>query len=73
MNMFESNQMYLKVEWMHSAVHVHNSVISRNNHVAGFNIRYGAGDVNITHSRIIDNFADGINITYGGGSRNVSW
>ena len=58
---------------MHSAVHVHSSVVSRNNHVAGFNVRYGAGDVNITHSRIIDNYVDGINITYGGGSRNISW
>ncbi len=58
---------------MHSAVHVHNSVVSRNNHVAGFNVRYGAGDVNITHSRIIDNYVDGVNITYGGGSRNISW
>ncbi len=61
------------VEWMRSAVHLHKSSIAKHNHVAGFNVRYGAGDVNVTHSSIIDNYVDGINITYGGGNRNVSW
>ena len=58
---------------MRSAVHVHKSVISEHNHVAGLNVNWGAGDVNITHSEIINNYVDGVNITYGGGNRNVSW
>lgn len=58
---------------MRSAVHIHKSQISKHNHVAGLNVNWGAGDVNITHSEIIDNFVDGVNITYGGGNRNVSW
>ena len=49
------------------------TTIAEHNHVAGFNVNWGAGDVNITHSEIIDNFVDGVNITYGGGNRNVSW
>ena len=45
----------------------------RHNHIAGVNVNWGAGDVNITHSEIIENYVDGVNITYGGGNRNVSW
>lgn len=41
--------------------------------MAGVNINRGAGDVNITHSHIVDNYVDGVNITYGGGNRNISW
>ena len=58
---------------MRSAVHVHRTTIAEHNHVAALNVIRGAGDVNITHSEIIDNYVDGVNITYGGGNRNVSW
>ena len=58
---------------MRSALHVHHTKVSGHNHVAGVNVNWGAGDVNITHSRVIDNYVDGVNITYGGGNRNVSW
>lgn len=61
------------VEAMRSGVHVHKSTVRAHNHVAGVNVNWGAGDVNITHSDIVDNFVDGVNITYGGGNRNISW
>ncbi len=61
------------VESMRGGLHVHRSVVQRHNWAAGVNVNWGAGDVNITHSTITENFVDGINITYGGGSRNVSW
>ena len=34
---------------------------------------WGAGDFNLTHSHVTNNWVDGVNITYGGGNRNVSW
>ncbi len=61
------------VERLRSRVHVHRSTVREHNHVAGVHVNWGAGDVNITHSEIADNFVDGVNITYGGGSKNVSW
>jgi hypothetical protein len=61
------------VEKMRSNVHIHNSVVQRNNYVAGVNIKWGSGNVNITHSDISQNYVDGVNITYGGGCQNVSW
>jgi len=61
------------VKRMRSNVHIHNSHIKRNNHIAGLHIDEGAGYVNVTHSRISENYVDGVNITYGGGCQNVSW
>lgn len=60
------------VDNMRSQVHVHGSEISNSGHAAGLQIRNGAGDVNITQSKISFNRGDGVNITYFGGNRNVS-
>lgn len=57
---------------LRSQLHVCNSTISRNNHVAGLHVTSGVGDVNVTRSRISFNEGDGINITYTGGNRNIS-
>ena len=69
----DNNGRGIWVEWMRSAFHVHQTKVSGHNHVAGVDVNWGAGDVNITHSRVVDNYVDGVNITYGGGNRNVSW
>ena len=61
------------VEKMRSNLHIHQSRVYRNNHVAGVHVDRGAGNVNITHSDISFNYADGVNITYGGGCQNISW
>ena len=58
---------------MRSNLHIHQSRVMRNNHVAGVHVDQGSGNVNITHSDISFNYADGVNITYGGGCQNVSW
>jgi hypothetical protein len=60
------------VDNMRSLVHVHKSAINNNNHVAGLHITSGAGDVNVTESKISFNEGAGINITYYGGHRNIS-
>lgn len=60
------------VDYMRSQVHIHESSILSNGHVAGVHITSGAGDINITQSRISMNHGDGINITYYGGNRNIS-
>ena len=57
---------------MHSQLHVHNSSVSNNNHVAGIHVSRGVGDVNITDSRISFNAGDGLNISYTGGNRNIT-
>ena len=57
------------VEKMRSNLHIHQSRVYRNNHVAGVHVDRGAGNVNITHSDISFNYADGVNITYGGAAR----
>ncbi|KAJ2949950.1 hypothetical protein O0L34_g11275 [Tuta absoluta] len=60
------------IENLRSQVHIHRSSISNNNHVAGLQVVNGAGDVNVTESRISFNQGDGINITVTGGNRNIS-
>ncbi|KAJ8986059.1 hypothetical protein NQ317_003352 [Molorchus minor] len=60
------------VDNLRSQIHVYNSSISKNEHVAGVHVTSGVGDVNVTDSRISFNEGDGINITYTGGSRNIS-
>lgn len=60
------------VDNLRSQVHVHSSAVSNNGHVAGLHVTSGAGDVNVTDSRISFNHGDGVNITYYGGNRNVS-
>jgi len=60
------------VDNLRSMLHVHHSEVSNNNHVAGVHVTSGAGDVNVTSSRIIFNHGDGVNVTYYGGHKNVS-
>ncbi|XP_063702920.1 protein bark beetle isoform X2 [Culicoides brevitarsis] len=62
----------IAVDNIRSAIHVHSTSISNNNHMAGLHILNGAGDINVTDSHIQFNQGDGINITYYGGNRNVS-
>ncbi|XP_012531769.1 protein bark beetle [Monomorium pharaonis] len=60
------------VEKLRSALHIHETSVSNNDHVAGVHVLGGAMDVNITDSRISFNQGDGVNITVTGGNRNVS-
>ncbi|EFN78073.1 Lysyl oxidase-like protein 4 [Harpegnathos saltator] len=60
------------VENLRSALHIHETSVSNNYHVAGVHVLGGAMDVNITGSRISFNQGDGVNITVTGGNRNVS-
>ncbi|XP_058814213.1 protein bark beetle isoform X1 [Topomyia yanbarensis] len=62
----------IAIDNLRSKVHVHASTISNNKHAAGLHVTSGAGDVNVTDSKISFNVGDGINITYYGGSRNIS-
>ncbi|XP_062547876.1 protein bark beetle isoform X1 [Armigeres subalbatus] len=62
----------IAVDNLRSKVHVHASTISNNKHAAGLHVTSGAGDVNVTDSKISFNVGDGINITYYGGNRNIS-
>ncbi|CAB3370904.1 Hypothetical predicted protein [Cloeon dipterum] len=68
----DNNGRGIGVENMRSVVHLHNSSVSNNNHVAGLHVITGVGDVNITDSRIAFNLGDGVNITHSGGSRNIT-
>ncbi|XP_060532359.1 protein bark beetle isoform X2 [Cylas formicarius] len=60
------------IDNLRSQIHVHRSSVSKNGHVAGIHVTSGAGEVNVTESRVSFNDGDGINVTYTGGSRNVS-
>ncbi|XP_043526927.1 protein bark beetle [Frieseomelitta varia] len=62
----------IAVEKLRSALHVHETSVSSNKHLAGVHVLGGAADVNITSSRISFNTGDGVNITLTGGNRNVS-
>ncbi|XP_076628397.1 C-type lectin domain-containing protein bark beetle [Colletes latitarsis] len=62
----------IAVEKLRSALHVQETSVSSNTHVAGVHVLGGAADVNITGSRISFNTGDGVNITHTGGNRNVS-
>ena len=69
----DNNGRGVLVEKMRSDVHIHRTSVQRNNYVAGVNVKWGSGYVNITHSDISQNYVDGVNITYGGGCQNISW
>ncbi|CAG0893659.1 unnamed protein product [Cyprideis torosa] len=69
----ENNGRGIWVENMRSMVHVVDSQVERNTHVAGINVWDGVGDVNVTRSVIRNNEGDGLNMTYAGGARNVSF
>ncbi|XP_015436907.1 PREDICTED: protein bark beetle [Dufourea novaeangliae] len=62
----------IAAEKLRSALHIHETSVSSNKHVAGVHVYGGAADVNVTSSRISFNTGDGINITHIGGNRNVS-
>ncbi|XP_055636056.1 protein bark beetle isoform X2 [Toxorhynchites rutilus septentrionalis] len=62
----------IAIDNLRSQVHVHDSVISNNKHAAGLHVTSGAGDINVTDSKISFNVGDGINVTYYGGNRNIS-
>ncbi|XP_017774038.1 PREDICTED: protein bark beetle isoform X2 [Nicrophorus vespilloides] len=57
---------------LRTQLHIHDSSISKNRHVAGVHVTSGVGDINVTSSKISFNEGDGINITYTGGNRNIS-
>ncbi|XP_034245120.1 protein bark beetle isoform X3 [Thrips palmi] len=69
----DNNGRGIAAENLRSQIHVHQSSVSNNNHVAGVHVLGGAADVNITDSRIAFNMGDGVNISYTGGSRNISY
>lgn len=62
----------IAVDNLRSQVHVLGTTVTNNGHVAGVHVTSGAGDVNVTDSRISFNRGDGVNVTYTGGNRNVS-
>ncbi|XP_055386247.1 protein bark beetle [Condylostylus longicornis] len=62
----------IAIDNLRSQIHVLGSFIMNNGHVSGLHVTSGAGDVNVTNSKISFNHGDGINITYYGGHRNVS-
>ncbi|XP_052754555.1 protein bark beetle isoform X2 [Galleria mellonella] len=68
----DNNGRGVVIENLRSQIHIHRTSISNNNHVAGLQVVSGAGDVNVTESRISFNQGDGINITVTGGNRNIS-
>ncbi|XP_059476974.1 protein bark beetle isoform X2 [Neocloeon triangulifer] len=68
----DNNGRGVGVENLRSGVHVHNSSVSSNGHVAGVHVASGVGDVNVTDSRVAFNVGDGVNVTHSGGSVNVT-
>ncbi|KAJ4447016.1 hypothetical protein ANN_09004 [Periplaneta americana] len=68
----DNNGRGIAIENMHSQLHVHQTAVSNNNHVAGIHVSRGVGDVNITQSRISFNTGDGVNISYTGGNTNIT-
>ncbi|XP_015594324.1 protein bark beetle isoform X2 [Cephus cinctus] len=68
----DNNGRGIAVEKLRSALHIHDTSVSNNNHVGGVHVLGGAADVNVTESRISFNRGDGINITVIGGNRNIS-
>ncbi|XP_045768313.1 protein bark beetle isoform X2 [Maniola jurtina] len=68
----DNNGRGVVIENLRSQIHIHRTSISNNNHVAGLQVVSGAGDVNVTESRISFNQGDGVNITVTGGNRNIS-
>lgn len=68
----DNNGRGVVIENLRSQIHIHRTSISNNNHVAGLQVVSGAGDINITESRISFNQGDGINVTVTGGNRNIS-
>ncbi|XP_058792901.1 protein bark beetle isoform X2 [Phymastichus coffea] len=68
----DNNGRGIAAEKLRSVVHIDDTSVSNNQHVAGVHVLGGVPDVNVTSSRIAFNRGDGINITVTGGNRNVS-
>ncbi|KAK6621229.1 hypothetical protein RUM43_011535 [Polyplax serrata] len=68
----DNNGRGVAVENIKSSVYIHQTSVSNNKHIAGIHVFKGAGDINITESRIAFNQGDGVNISYSGGSRNIT-
>ena len=68
----ENNGRGVAFDNLRSQIHIHDTSVSKNSHVAGIHVTSGVGDINVTSSRISFNEGDGINVTYTGGSRNIS-
>ncbi|XP_046609560.1 protein bark beetle isoform X2 [Neodiprion virginianus] len=68
----DNNGRGIAVEKIRSALHIHDTSVSNNNHVAGVHIAGGSADINVTESRISFNNGDGVNVTLYGGNRNIS-
>jgi hypothetical protein len=68
----DNNGRGIAAERLRSALHIDDTSVSNNRHVAGVHVLGGVPDVNVTGSRIAFNRGDGINMTVTGGSRNIS-
>ncbi|XP_034949444.1 protein bark beetle isoform X2 [Chelonus insularis] len=68
----DNNGRGIAAEKLRSMLHVHETSVSNNNHVAGIHVLAGVPDINITASRISFNNGAGVNITVTGGNRNIS-
>lgn len=62
----------IAAEKLRSLLHIHDTSVSNNHHVAGVHVLGGVPEINITASRIAFNQGDGVNVTVTGGTRNVS-
>ncbi|XP_066905697.1 protein bark beetle [Halyomorpha halys] len=62
----------ISIENLRSRLNIQRSSVSHSDHIAGVHVKNGAGQVNISDSRIAFNIGDGVNITYAGGSTNIS-
>ncbi|KAJ8673362.1 hypothetical protein QAD02_004624 [Eretmocerus hayati] len=68
----DNNGRGIAAEKLRSVLHIDDTSVSNNHHVAGVHVVGGVPDVNITGSRIAFNQGDGINVTVTGGNRNIS-
>ncbi|XP_012253572.2 protein bark beetle isoform X3 [Athalia rosae] len=68
----DNNGRGIGVEKIRSGLHIHDTSVSNNNHVAGVHVVGAAADINVTDSRISFNNGDGVNVTVYGGNRNIS-
>ncbi|XP_023246946.1 protein bark beetle [Copidosoma floridanum] len=62
----------IAAERLRSALHIDDTSVSNNRHVAGVHVLGGVPEVNITNSRVAFNQGDGVNVTVTGGTRNIS-
>ncbi|KAK0090170.1 hypothetical protein PV325_002595 [Microctonus aethiopoides] len=68
----DNNGRGIVAERLRSLLHIHDTSVTNNNHIAGIHVLNGVPDINITSSRISFNNGAGVNITVSGGNRNIS-